>query len=282
MLLEDRVAIVTGAASGIGLATAQRFAEEGARLVLVDIVRDGLDAAAAGMDAQIVSGDVSDPATLEAAVQRALDEYGHLDVAFLNAGRGIPAASIVDLTGDDYRRIFGTNVEGVLWGIRASVPAMSASGGGAIVLTASVAGLDGDRFASRVERPPGLAPRPAQGRVVPAPNGDDHRPNITAMYGITKYAVVGMARKLANELAGWGVTINAICPYAVDTPILRSVRERLIASGETLIPVSQIAQDVLDIARSGKTGEAWICAPGRAALPHEFPELRDSPSRLLD
>jgi NAD(P)-dependent dehydrogenase (short-subunit alcohol dehydrogenase family) len=274
MLLEGRVAVVTGAASGIGLATARRLAVEGARLVLVDVNRDGLDAAAAGIDARTVSGDVADPATLDAAVTGALDEYGRLDIAFLNAGRGIPAASIVDLRDDDYRAIFGTNVEGVLWGIRASVPAMAASGGGAIVLTASVAGLDADRFPSAVDRPPGLAPNPSPGRVVPAANGDDHRPVITAMYGITKYAVVGMARKLANELAGWGITINAICPFTVDTPIVAAVRDRIVAEGTELIPPSQIAQDVIDIARIGETGQAWICSPGRPAYPHVFTEPR--------
>jgi NAD(P)-dependent dehydrogenase (short-subunit alcohol dehydrogenase family) len=274
MLLEGRVAVVTGAASGIGLATAHRFAVEGARLVLVDVNRDGLDAAAVGIDARVVSGDVADPATSDAVIAGALDDYGRLDIAFLNAGRGIPAASIVDLSGDDYRRIFGTNVEGVLWGIRASVPAMAAGGGGAIVLTASVAGLDADRFPSAITRTPGLAPNPSDQRVVPATNADDHRPTVTAMYGITKYAVVGMARKLANELAGWGVTINAICPFAVDTPIVAPVRDRMVAAGEELIPPSQIAQDVLDIARSGETGHAWICSPGRPAYPHAFTEPR--------
>jgi NAD(P)-dependent dehydrogenase (short-subunit alcohol dehydrogenase family) len=274
MLLEGRVAVVTGAASGIGLTTARRLAAEGARLVLVDLNRDGLDAATAGIDARIVSGDVADPATLDAAVADALDGYGRLDIAFLNAGRGIPASSIVDLTGDDYRRIFGTNVEGVLWGIRASVPAMAASGGGAIVLTASIAGLDADRFPREVARPPGLAPNPTSERVVLAANGDDHRPAITPLYGITKYAVVGMARKLANELAGWGITINAICPFTVDTPIVAAVRDRIVAEGTELIPPSQIAQDVLDIALSGETGHAWVCSPGRPAYPHAFNEPR--------
>ena len=133
-LLDGRAAVVTGGSSGIGLATAQRFAAEGASVVVADVQEPVAD-----VDARFVELDVGDPSAWDGFVADA----GRLDVVHLNAGVTTGEGDIRELTDAQYERVMRVNVDGVVYGARAAARSMAASGGGAIVVTASVAGLIG-------------------------------------------------------------------------------------------------------------------------------------------
>ena len=140
----ERVAIITGAASGIGRAAVELFTERGTKVVAVDLSADGLSWAAGRDDVVTVAGDVSQPATNAAMVQAAVDTWGRLDWAFLNAGVvGSPPIE-GDGAADRLDEILAINVRGVMLGIRHCAPAMRAAGGGSIVATASTSGMRGD------------------------------------------------------------------------------------------------------------------------------------------
>ncbi len=202
-------AVVTGGASGIGAAVAEKLQAEGTRVRILDL--------ATGFD-------VSDPeawGTVEGA-----------DFAFLNAGVG---GNSGDLEG--YRRMIGANVDGVVFGVRRMEQVMAA--GGTIVATASLAGL------------------------VPMP----HDP----IYTLTKHAVVGYVRAIAPSLAEQGLRINAVCPGFADTPIVTpELREWVASEGIPLIPAAQVADAVLQVARSDVTGQAWVVQPGREPIQYGF------------
>ena len=242
--LGGRLAVVTGGASGIGRATAVRLAEEGAAVVVADI-----DAAGARKVADEVGGsafelDVADPA----AWQRLVDEItgpggaGGVDLAFLNAGIATGEDRIAELTDAAYRRILGINVDGVVFGVRALVPLIARRGGGAMVATASLAGLMG------------FAPDP--------------------IYTLTKHAVVGLVRSLAPQLAQDGITINAVCPGLTDTRLVSGVmRAQIEEHGFPLMPPEQIAAAVVEAVLDGGTGRALVCQPGREPTEFRFPNI---------
>jgi NAD(P)-dependent dehydrogenase (short-subunit alcohol dehydrogenase family) len=139
--LDGKVAIVTGGASGIGLATASRLAAEGAQLVIADLNEDGGKAAAADLGARFVRADVGHPADWANVVAEAEEAYGGLDIAFLNAGVTSQQPDVTKISDELYRKVMGANVDGVVFGARAVVPALERRGGGAIVATASLAGI---------------------------------------------------------------------------------------------------------------------------------------------
>jgi NAD(P)-dependent dehydrogenase (short-subunit alcohol dehydrogenase family) len=233
-LLEGKVAIVTGGSSGIGLATLRRFKDEGASVVVADLA-EGPDADA------FVRADVGDPSDWPAVVAAA-EKLGGLDVAYLNAGVTTGQPDITVLTDEQYRRIMNVNVDGVVFGARAIVPAMAARGGGAIVATASLAGL--------ISFPP------------------------DPIYTLTKHAVVGFVRSLAQQLEAKGITINAVCPGIVDTPLVgEPAKSALEAAGFPIIPPEQIAAAVLELAVGGATGRAVVCQAGRDPVPYEFRDV---------
>ena len=182
----DRVVLITGAASGLGFATARRFAAEGAHLVLVDWAADALEAAVreigkAGTKVIGITGDVSQRETARHAVSAAVDAFGRIDVLFNNAGIDpLPAKSLVDTTEDQWDSIFGVNLKSVYLFVRETIPVMKKHGGGAIVNTASSAGMK----ASPQE----------------------------AAYGISKAAVIALTRSLARDFSADGIRSNAICP----------------------------------------------------------------------
>jgi NAD(P)-dependent dehydrogenase (short-subunit alcohol dehydrogenase family) len=237
-----KVALVTGGASGIGEATVRRLAEKGCRVVIADLQDDLGEPLAKELDGRFVRLDVGDSAAWAAMVEGVLADEGALDIIHLNAGVTTGESDLLALSDAQYERILGANVNGVVYGARAAARAMAGRGGGAIVATASVAGLIG------------FAP--------------------DAIYTMTKHAVVGLVRALATPLSAHRITINGICPGLVDTPLVGAEAKTMLESaGMTLMPASQIAQGVVDAISSGRSGELWVCLPNRDAEPFTFGEL---------
>ena len=240
--LKGKVAVVTGAASGIGRATASLLTEEGATVVVADLAEDAGQRAASELNGFFVKADVADPAAWAAIVSTAESELGGLDLAYLNAGVTTGEPDITRLTDAQYRRIMGPNVDGVVFGVRAVVPTMSRRGGGAIVATASLAGLIA------------FDPDP--------------------IYTLTKHAVVGLVRSLAPQLMAKGITVNAVCPGITDTPLVGDEAKRLLQEAQfPLIEPRQIAAAVLACMTGSMTGEAFVCQAGREPVPYRFPRV---------
>jgi NAD(P)-dependent dehydrogenase (short-subunit alcohol dehydrogenase family) len=239
--LAGKVALVTGGASGIGAATAQRLADEGCRVVVADVQTELGEKHAADIGGRFITLDVGDAVAWAAAVDDVVATEGGLDIAYLNAGVVTGEGDLTKLTDEQYARILGVNINGVLFGARAVSRAMAGSGGGSIVATASVAGLIG------------FSPDP--------------------IYTMTKHAVVGLIRALGMNLAVYKITANAICPGVVDTPLVGEARTLLEGMGYPLIPPSQIADAVVTAVQSGRTGECWVCLPNKPAEVHVFADV---------
>jgi 3alpha(or 20beta)-hydroxysteroid dehydrogenase len=187
-----KVAVVTGAAAGFGLAVSLRLAAEGARLVLVDQAADPLaEATAAIEDSLPVVADVSREADVESYVQAAVARYGQVDLFFNNAGIEGRLAPMTELSVDDFDRVLAVNCRGVFLGLRAVLRVMKEQGSGAIVNTASMAGIRGSAT---------FAP-----------------------YVASKHAVVGLTRCAALEGAPFGIRVNAVAPGHIDTRMGRDL-----------------------------------------------------------
>ncbi|HEY1988901.1 MAG TPA: SDR family oxidoreductase [Acidimicrobiales bacterium] len=236
--LSGKVAVVTGGASGIGLASATRLAAEGATVAVVDLDGTGAGQVAGKLGGLAVQADVSQPDAWTGIVAEVTEKLRGIDLAHLNAGVTTGEADITALTDAQYRRALGVNVDGVAFGIRALVPVMANRGGGSIVATASLAGLIG------------YSPDP--------------------IYALTKSAVVGLVRALAPQLAEQDITINAICPGLVDTPLIAGVRQLLQDSGFPMIEPSAVADAVIDCLAGEETGQAMVVQAGRPALSFRF------------
>jgi NAD(P)-dependent dehydrogenase (short-subunit alcohol dehydrogenase family) len=237
--LEGKVGLVTGGASGIGRATVERFAAEGMRVCVVDRTEDAGREVAESVDGTFVVADAGEPSDVDAAFSHCIDTLGGLDVAFLNAGIAIGHADLATLPDDLYRTIMRVNVDGVVFGARAAIRHMVPQGSGAIVATASLAGL------------------------IPFPPDP--------IYDLTKHAVVGLIRSIAPTLIEHGVTANCVNPGMTDTNILTDDAKQMFAKADfPLMPASQIAEALFEIVTSGRTGECWVCQPGRDAEPYRF------------
>jgi len=185
--------LVTGAGSGIGRAAAQLFANEGGRVAVVDQDENEAQATVtsirqAGGEALAIGADVSREADCRGMVERALAAYGRLHVAFNNAGIGASGFAVADEEEVTWSRLIDVNLKGIFLAMKYEIPAMVSAGGGAIVNTASVAGLVGER---------GIG-----------------------AYSASKHGVVGLTRTAALDYIGQGVRINAVCPGATRTRIL--------------------------------------------------------------
>jgi NAD(P)-dependent dehydrogenase (short-subunit alcohol dehydrogenase family) len=172
----------------------------------------------------------------------AWDSVGPVQLACLNAGTVARVQDVRELSDDKYGRVIATNVDGVVFGVRRMARVMSE--GSAIVVTASLAGLT---------------------TMVTDP-----------IYSGSKHFLVGFVRSVAPQLAERGITINAVCPAVVDTPMVAVVREEVLAAGIDLIRPEEIAGAVLGAARDGSTGQCWACLPNRPPTKHEFPRFFES------
>ncbi|MDJ1137962.1 SDR family NAD(P)-dependent oxidoreductase [Streptomyces iconiensis] len=203
---EGKAALVTGAASGIGLAVARRLAHSGAAVVVADYDADGAQLAAgeletAGGRAEPLVMDVTDPDSVRQAVRFTTDTYGSLDLAVNNAGVGGPSLPTGEYDIAAWDRVIATNLSGVFYCLRHELPVMAQAGSGAIVNMSSILGTNG------------FAGAPA--------------------YVAAKHAIVGLTKTAALEYADKGVRVNAVGPGFIDTPLLREtdnpMRDRLIS-----------------------------------------------------
>ncbi len=192
--LERKVAVITGAASGIGRATAIRFAGEGASIVLADLNREGGESAVReckenGGHAVFQHTDVTQEAAIQAAIARAVKEFGRLDIMYNNAGPGGAVGPIEQVTVENWDRTMAVLLRAVFLGIKYAAPEMRKAGGGSIISTASVSGLRGS--------PPGVH-----------------------AYCAAKAGVINLTRSASVELAQDKIRVNCICPGGINTPLL--------------------------------------------------------------
>jgi NAD(P)-dependent dehydrogenase (short-subunit alcohol dehydrogenase family) len=230
---KGQVALVTGAGSGMGLATAEAFAEAGAAVVLADIDEEALRAAtdglaSAGHRAIGVVCDVADESQVAATVERAVAAFGRLDMAFNNAGIQVPPSDAADEPAGNFDRVNAVNLRGVWTCMKHELRQMRGQGSGAIVNCSSLGGLVG-----------------LPGR---------------AAYHASKHGVVGLTKSAAVEYAPRGVRINAVCSGTIDTPMVSDMLEGQADA------MREIMRDQ-PIGRLGRADEIaaavlWLCSPG--------------------
>ncbi|MCB0913432.1 MAG: glucose 1-dehydrogenase [Propionibacteriaceae bacterium] len=233
MSFENQVALVTGAGSGMGLATARAFAEAGAAVTLADVDEQAVTAAATSLAREghrtlALRCDVRDESDVALMVERTVATFGRLDAAFNNAGVMMPAVATADVGEVDFERVIGVNLLGVWHCMKHELRQMTAQGSGAIVNNSSIGGIRAN-------------PR-------------------RAIYGASKHGVLGLTRSAAVEYAGRGIRINAVCPGSIDTPMVTDMLERGWITMENMT-------ERLPIGRIGRPEEIasavlWLCSPG--------------------
>jgi NAD(P)-dependent dehydrogenase (short-subunit alcohol dehydrogenase family) len=226
-----KVALVTGAGSGIGRASAQAFAHAGASVVVADVVIEGGEETVqlikmAGGEASFIQADVSKASEVETLVRHTVEAYGRLDYAHNNAGIEGAAAGTVDHPEDVWDHVIAINLKGVWLCMKYEIPEMLKQGGGAIVNTASVAGLIGSAG--------------------------------TVAYTASKHGVVGLTRAAALEFAKQGIRVNAVCPGVIRTPMLERVMTLDSSIEARLISVEPVGR----LAAPEEVAQAviWLCS----------------------
>lgn len=241
--LSGRGAIVTGAASGIGLACARRLLAGGARVALLDRNGPAVTAAAAelGVGAIGIAADVTDSAQVEQAVARAESELGSVDILVCSAGIGGDSLRTVDVTDEEWRRVFAINCDGVFYCNRAAIPAMQRRGYGRIVNIASIAGKEGNPMA--------------------------------AAYSASKAAVIGMTKSFGKDLVDTGILVNSVAPAVIRTPILEQMSREHVDYMIARIPLGRLGEvdevaELVAYLASGRcsfaTGACFDISGGRA------------------
>lgn len=203
MRFQDKVLFVTGGASGLGAATARRFADEGAKVAVADINEEAAREYAASLpDAVALAVDTADPESVARAIESAVAHYGRIDVIFNNAGIEGEQTPLHEMTIDNWQRVTSVNGDGVFYVLKHGIEAMLETGGGAVINTSSTAGLT------------------AQDNISP--------------YTFTKAGIVGLTRSAAVEYAARGIRVNAIAPTVVMTPLVRRFIENAADPAEML------------------------------------------------
>jgi len=252
--LEGKVAVITGAANGIGYAASKLFAEEGAKVLLVDISEDGLKKAVqsiAGDGISYVTADVSIPEEVQKYVQTAVEKYGRIDVFISNAGIEGDVKPIPDYPIEIFDKVMAINVRGMFLGLKCVIPVMEKGGGGSIVITSSVSARVGL---------PGTAP-----------------------YVMSKHAVSGLMKNAALEFASKGIRVSTVNPGPVETRLMYSIEDGIapgegekvraniisnIAMGRYVLP-SEVAQMMLFLASDESkmcTGSEYFVDGGLCAI----------------
>ncbi|WP_027963715.1 SDR family NAD(P)-dependent oxidoreductase [Halalkalibacillus halophilus] len=199
MSFEGKFVVITGGAGGIGLATAQQFLAGGAKVLLVDLKDEALKEAKSKLNnadnVYTFSANVSKEEEVKAYVDYAKEVFGKIDIFFNNAGINGPFNMITELESKDFDAVIDVNVKGVFYGLKYVLKEMKSQGSGAVVNTASLAGM--------IETP-GMA-----------------------AYGASKHAVIGLTKTAANEVAGEGIRVNSVCPAPVDTNMMRAIETNM-------------------------------------------------------
>jgi NAD(P)-dependent dehydrogenase (short-subunit alcohol dehydrogenase family) len=232
--LDGKVALVTGAAGGIGLATAHAFARAGASVVMADhnvaLLETAVEAVRGeGHQALATACDVTDRSHVKAMIDRTLDAYGRLDVAFNNAGVNCDGAPVLETEDDEFDRIVDVNLRGVWNCMKAELGPMMKQGGGAIVNCSSIGGLRGSK-----------------GR---------------AAYSASKFGIIGLTRASALDYADKGVRINAVCPGIIgDTPMFARVTKN---NDPDIVKAFTAAEPIGRLGKPDEIASAvlWLCSP---------------------
>ena len=214
MRLKNKVSIITGAAQGIGLATALKFAEEGATVVLCDLRPEGVDAALAmvrarGVQAQGFALNVTDRIALDAMVVAVKDHYGQIDVLVNNAGI-TKDARLQKMTIDQFDAVIDVNLRGVFHATQAVLPVMIAQGSGVILIASSVVGIYGNFGQTN--------------------------------YAASKFGVIGFTKTWSRELGPKGIRVNAVAPGFVETPILATIPDKVLQQMREQVPLHRLGK----------------------------------------
>ena len=230
-IMDGKVVIITGAASGIGRATAQIFAREGARVIIADVNEKGGEETLSminkvGQQGLFVKADMTAETDVKTLIERAISAHGRLDAAFNNAGIEGKQGSSADMPANEFDRIIAVNLKGVYLCMKYQIQAMLKGGGGAIVNTASVAGLVGF---------PGLG-----------------------AYVASKHGVIGLTKTAALEYAKANIRVNCVCPGLIDTPMVG----RLGGSNPEMVAALTQTEPVGRLGKPAEIGEAavWLCS----------------------
>ncbi len=234
---DGETAVITGAAGGIGAAVARLLAAQRVDCVVVDH-DPRVEEVAEQIGGVAVVADLTDP---ESSVRAVAAAGNRLDLLVLNAGRNSADKDPAALDLDRYHTVVGVNQHAVMWGLRAGLPVMRRGGGGAVVVTASLAAV----------------------RATPQ----------DPVYAMTKHAVIGLVRSLAGPLAQENIRLNAVCPGLVDTPLTAPGRDRFRSAGIAMLSADTVAAAIVDTLRDGEAGIEVLVRPG-------LPDTRYRPAPL--